>query len=444
MIASGAHDGDRASGVPRVLSWWPMRALGRLSYSWYLWHWPVLVLVVSVRGDLGVPARLGLVLLALVPSALAYRFVERPLHHLPSLVASSRRSLTMGATLSAAAALAGVALALGSGGGALASGLVVPTGADEQTGRGPAALAAAQPSPAPASGTQPAATRTGSAAPSTASTTRAVVWPTGALTPSPSRARGDLPVIYADGCHLTKSATTYGTCAFGDTASSTDVVLVGDSHAAQWFPALEALATEHHWRLLVRTKSGCPAPDVTIFDRALKRPYDECDTWRAAVLAEIARTHPALVVATGTRTASLVDRATGARIDPAKAPGEWQAGWARTLAALSADGVQVAVLRDTPWPGRDVPACVQQHRGNPSACDLSRSALDSPAYDVGTTKGVPLAHGVDLTSVICDPTRCPVTRGRYLVYRDTSHLTATFSRALAPYLGAKLAPLVHP
>jgi len=431
VIAAGAVGPDRGTGVAAPLSWWPMRALGRLSYSWYLWHWPFLVLAASVWGDLGVPRRLAIALLALVPSALAYRFVERPLHHLPALVASTGRSLRLGAALSATAALTGAALAMSSGGGALASGLVVPSTADEQTGRGPAALA-------------PSGTPTpSSSAPSPHPTAAAVVWPTGPLTPSPSKARDDIPVIYADGCHLTKSQTAHGDCAFGDTSSSTEVVLVGDSHAAQWFPALETLAETHHWRLLVRTKSGCPAPDVTIFDRALKRSYDECDTWRAAVLAEIAQRHPALVVATGTRTDSLVDRTTGSRIDPAKAAAEWQAGWSRSLAALARAAVPVAVLRDTPWPGRDVPSCVSQHRSNPSACDLSRSALDSPAYDVGMVAGVAGAHGVDLTSVICDPSRCPVTRGKYLVYRDTSHLTATFARALAPYLGAQLAPLVH-
>jgi len=439
VIAGGTRDStpraamdDRApSGlagdVGDALSWWPMRALGRLSYSWYLWHWPFLVLAASIWGDLGVPRRLLLVLLALVPSVLAYRFVERPLHHLPALAASTRRSLLLGAALSLGATLTGVALALSSGGGTLASGLVVPSAADEQTGRGPAALV-------PSSSAAPRATP--SSGPAT------VVWPAGPLTPSPASARNDLPVIYADGCHLTKPQTTHGDCAFGDASSSTDVVLVGDSHAAQWFPALETLAETHHWRLLVRTKSGCPAPDVTIYDRALNRAYDECDTWRASVLAEIAQTHPALVVAAGTRTDSLVDRATGSRIDPSKAAAEWQSGWSRTLAALVKDGVRVAVLRDTPWPGRDVPSCVQQHRASPATCDLSRSALDSPAYDIGITKGVAGAHGIDLTTVICDPTRCPVTRGKYLVYRDTSHLTATFARALAPYLGAQLVPLV--
>jgi hypothetical protein len=268
------------------------------------------------------------------------------------------------------------------------------------------------------------------------------VWPTGAIVPSPAKARGDIPIIYADGCHLPKPTVTHGDCAFGDTSASTTVVLFGDSHAAQWFPALDVLGKQHGFRLLVRTKSGCPAPDVTVFDRSLKRAYDECDTWRTAVMAEMTRTHPTLVLAAGTRTASLVDRGSGSRMAAGPAAAEWQAGWRRDLQQWAAAGVPVAVIRDTPWPGRDVPACVAKNLSHPSACDLSRDALDSTAYDVGLVRGSTTAHGIDLTAVICDPTRCPATRGSYLVYRDTSHLTATFSRALAPYLYRQLAPLL--
>jgi hypothetical protein len=113
------------------------------------------------------------------------------------------------------------------------------------------------------------------------------VWPTGALTPTPATARADLPIIYGDGCHLTAPAVAYPPCHFGDTQSKITIVLFGDSHAAQWFPTLEAIAIEHHWLVVSRTKSGCPAPDVTIYQRNLKRAYDECDTWRASVLAEL-------------------------------------------------------------------------------------------------------------------------------------------------------------
>ena len=73
---------------------------------------------------------------------------------------------------------------------------------------------------------------------------------------------------------------------------------------------------------------------------------------------------------------------------------------------------------------------------------MPSDALDSAAYDVGLVKGVPLAHAIDLSNVICDADRCPATRGKYLVFRDTDHLTATFAGALAPYLWKQLEPLL--
>ncbi len=436
IIAAGAAPAARPVGVPLLLSSWPLRALGRLSYSWYLWHWPALVLASSALGVLSVPARLLIALLALVPAALAYRFVERPLHHHPALVSDTRKSLWLGGALSCSAALVGLVLVGLPGGGAFANGTPAPSSADEQVGRGPASTAppvSAKPSDKPSAG---------AASPGSPSSGAAVDWPTGALTPAPSSARADLPVIYSDGCHLSQRSVTYPPCHFGD-SSSVVVVLFGDSHAAQWFPTLQTLAKQHHWLLISRTKSGCPAPDVTIFQRGLKRAYDECDTWRRAVLAELTGPHrPTLVVAAGTRTDSLVDRATGNRMTASTAGAEWQAGWTRTLAQFATAGVHVAVLRDTPWPGVDIPACVARHMSTPSACDVARDALDSPAYDVGMTARSTTAHGVDLTKILCDSDRCPATRGKYLVYRDTSHLTATFARALAPYLGRALLPLL--
>jgi len=295
IITAGGATSRRAVGVPGLLSTPPVRWLGRHSYSWYLWHWPVLVLAASVWGPLTVTTRGVLALLALVPAVLAYRHIEQPLHHSPTLVASTRRSLQLGAVLSVGAAACGLVLALLPGGGALASGITAPGAADEQTGRGQAA-------PAPTSSPTPRTTD---------GHVVATAWPDGPLTPAPAKARADLPIIYTDGCHLDHQSTTSPACVFGDPASPTTVVLLGDSHAAQWFPALVALADKHRWRLVVRTKSGCPAPDVTIFNRSLKRAYAECDTWRTRVLDELATTKPALVVATGTRTDSLVDRSTG-------------------------------------------------------------------------------------------------------------------------------------
>jgi len=433
IIAAGAVPGG--AGVAGPLSAWPMRAIGRLSYSWYLWHWPFLVLAASALGPLSLWFKVALALLSLMLAGVTFRFIENPVRLNPRLVADNPRSLQLGGALSIGAAIAGLLLVFLPGGGALASGNTAPTGADEQVGRPSAPAASQAPSSAP--------TPNGSTPPQGSTASQVITWPSGPITPDPQNARGDLPITYSDGCHLAHGETQSPTCDFGDVGSKTRIVLIGDSHAAQWFPALEKLATVQHWQLISDTKSGCPAPDVTIFNRSLQRAYNECDQWRQNVLAAAIGMKPALVVAAGTRTESIVDRATGQLIDPAKAGAEWQAGWSRTLAKLSSAGVPVVVLRDTPWPGKDMASCVAQNMSNPSTCDVSRAALDKSIYDVGMTHGVPQAHGVDLSDIICDKTVCPATRGKYLVYRDTNHLTATFAKALEPYLAKRLIPLVN-
>src|SRR3954453_1063178 len=65
-----------------------------------------------------------------------------------------------------------------------------------------------------------------------------------AVRPSPSRANADRSLAYADGCHLPDRATRSPNCAYGDAESATTVVLFGDSHAMQYFPALQRVATQ--------------------------------------------------------------------------------------------------------------------------------------------------------------------------------------------------------
>src|SRR5690606_30256 len=106
-------------------------------------------------------------------------------------------------------------------------------------------------------------------------------------------ARTDMPSIYSDGCHLPFRAVDFPECAYGDPSAARTMVLFGDSHAAQWFPALERIALTRGWRLVSLTKSGCPAVDVSLFNLALGRPYEECDAWRDAVMRRIASERPA-------------------------------------------------------------------------------------------------------------------------------------------------------
>src|SRR5690606_325111 len=75
LIVAGAYD---SGGVSRVLTLRPVRHIGHVSYSWYLWHWPVLVFVAAVVGELSPQVGVGVAALSYLPAVLSYRFVEQP------------------------------------------------------------------------------------------------------------------------------------------------------------------------------------------------------------------------------------------------------------------------------------------------------------------------------------------------------------------------------
>jgi len=84
-------------------------------------------------------------------------------------------------------------------------------------------------------------------------------------------------------------------CTYGDTSATTRVIAFGDSHAAQWFPALNATAIQDHWKLENLSKATCP-PLLPLVSPFLGRTFRECESWRSSVLARIAAERPALVM----------------------------------------------------------------------------------------------------------------------------------------------------
>jgi hypothetical protein len=263
------------------------------------------------------------------------------------------------------------------------------------------------------------------------------------LTPSLAKARDDLPPVYDDGCHLAYAAVAIGPCAYGDTASSTTVVLFGDSHAAQWFPALVRAATTYGWRLLSFTKSACAPADIAIWDPSVNREYTECQTWRDAALVRIATEHPALVVVSMSRGYTLAIGGKAAALAPRRSL--LQAALTRTLQTLGSMASNVALIEETPHQRLDPPVCLSAHRNDVRACasPLSR-AISTPFrnLEIKAAKAAAVTL-VDATPWICPTDPCPVVIGHVLVYRDMHHMTETFNRALSPYLVAAL-PKIGP
>lgn len=358
-----------------------MQRIGRLSYSWYLWHWPVLVYAAALGATGSLGWRIAWAALSLLLAHLTFRTVEDPVRHHRALL---RPRLT---------AVTAVILTLSTVG-------------CSQWWLSSAARAADRPDQRMF-----------------------------------TTAYTDLPENYTRGCHVDVLSVEGQPCVFGDTAAEETVVLFGDSHAAQWLPAVERLAKTEGWRVLSLTKSECPAAAVELYSPRLGRRYDECTRWHRRTLQRIVELRPALVLASSSRAYPAADAHSPYRVTHA----EWQEGTRRLVETLTSAGVRTVLIRDTPRPGIVIPTCLARASWSllrrPGECQVSRDvAVDTivSSLERAAIAGIDGAEIADLTDAICDEATCAPTQDGVVVFKDSNHLTAAFSRMMAPALGDAL------
>ncbi|HEX8932838.1 MAG TPA: acyltransferase family protein, partial [Pseudonocardiaceae bacterium] len=422
-------------GVDLALSQRPLRQLGRYSYSWYLWHWPVLVFAPVVTGHApGLGLRAVAVALSAGLAVLTTHIVEDPIRFATCLRHCPARSLLVGGATTAIG-LAATLLAF------LAVPIPVGSGAPAHAPR--LSTAAASPTPSAQSDRRitphldvlpsPLQELTAQVQAIVAASTDTEAVPSN-LTPSLADAAVDKALPFRDGCLLTWIAIRQGSCAYGDTTSATTVALIGDSHATQWFPTLEHIAQQRQWRLEAFTKTTCPPlVDLPIHSPYLGREYTECEQWRTRILERIQVERPALVILGMSRRYAQDFHFT--TYGP-----QWLTGLTRTVAQIHATGATVLVLGPIPDPLTSVPTCLSAHLDAASACAPDRtSALNATgitAEQAATAAGG--GYYADLTSLFCTPSRCPVIAANNLVFRDDNHLTTSYAHWLAPVISAHI------
>jgi peptidoglycan/LPS O-acetylase OafA/YrhL len=428
-----------AGGLPqplnplsRLVALPPMRWIGGISYSLYLWHWPLLVLpAAAVGSELPWPVRLGLVALTFVLAEASRRWIEDPIRH-------GRASRLRPSRALATAGLSSVLVAVVALGTGVIFGVRGTTAA--ATGDVTVDLATPLPAASPPTSTPGASPTTGPSSLPPSPTADPTLAPTPAgpvpadLVPPLAAVRDDIPVIYADACHAEWRDTAPPHCVYGKGNAPTTVFLIGDSHAAHWFPTFQRLADEQDWRLVSLTKSACPVADVPVYNTALKREYAECDAWRAAVLDRIKDEKPAMVVISDSRTGQLwVD---GDAVPYADREDLWAIGLERSIRDIEALTDHVVVIGDTPRPATDAPVCVSDHLDDALACATPLSEATAPEWTANekTVSDQTGATFIDPTTWVCPTSPCPAVIGKVLVYRDGHHMTTPFARALAPYL----------
>jgi hypothetical protein len=231
-------------------------------------------------------------------------------------------------------------------------------------------------------------------------------------------------------------------CPAGDTTSDTSVVIFGDSHAAQWLAALETAGQRAGWRVYGAAMGNCPSVFVTTKPEYLEDQGRSCQRWRTDVLAWLASDPPDAVILSNLGGYTFVDPA-GREISDGDRDRVWSRGLREMLESLPASS-RVAVLAETPNPRLDPVACLRNHRLDMSACVARRSdALhqDREALDRSVATAAGAMFG-SLNPKICSYDPCPVVQGRILIWRDQGHLTATFSRQLAPAMQAFVAKVL--
>jgi hypothetical protein len=215
------------------------------------------------------------------------------------------------------------------------------------------------------------------------------------------------------------------------------VVLFGDSHALQWFPAIDNLANQQHDALVVMAKATCPPIDITVFSTELGHDYTECNEWRAAELQRMTTLRPAVVILGFSREYGIPD-------EHVVVDGQaWLSGLSEMITTIEHDtGARVVLMGDDPYPQQSTPDCLSQHLDDTPACSIPKHYPFYNPSGISQEKSAAAVTGagyIDTDPWFCISTTCTVILGNMLVYRDDNHITATYASWLTPVIGAHLA-----
>ncbi|CCI53485.1 acyltransferase family protein [Nostocoides jenkinsii] len=421
VIAGGAaggwaNVGGAAVGGVRGGGWGPVALLGirplvwigGLSYSLYLWHWPLVVVATHVFDGLAPWQGAAVVAASVVPAWVTQRLIENPLRFHPAVVARTRTALLLGLVCS----LVGVG-----------------TGATLLRAGGHSGFAPIDLSSIPVS-------RAGAGVLGTGATPRPVEidqHPVG-VTPDPLRAPDDAPRLYADDCQVELAPVEVKVCRYGSPGSSKVLALVGDSKAAQWFPAIERFADTHGWEVRTYLKSSCPWSPALIYGGVdADHRYVACQEWGRAVLARLSGPErPTVVVTSGIRRVAYAPDGTeqlSVMVD----------GYVDYWQRLGRLGVPVVAVMDTPQPGLTAYVCMTDHPGDfMTRCRGAWNTGSGGLALVEAVKRVPTARLIDMNPWVCPQQGCWPVIGHVLVWRQSAHLTATYVETLAPVFDARL------
>ena len=334
----------------RIFQW-----LGEISYPLYLWHWPLLVLPSTYFArPLAIYERILAIIATIILADLTHRFIEEPFRKHktePTLVFKRSGVITL------VSVLIGTAIIFSSSDKIDVSGI------------------------------------------------------NGAVSLAQIKAR---PLVYDDGCHANYAQTKSDECIYADTKSDKTMVLYGDSHAAQWFPALVEIASRSGYRLISLTKSACPSVDTVRLDQGGFK-MSRCKQWRINTIKRIQEINPDVLIMSSFQYFAQPPRFT----DREK---WWNDGQRKLLTEVKNISPHLIYITDTPHPLRDIPACLANY--SISKCNTTQRSEDLSISGFNV---------INPNSWLCSRV-CPAVKDGVVAYRDASHISVDIAIALIPRL----------
>ena len=419
VLLAGARVQD--AGGSRLLGWRPLTVVGDWSYSLYLIHWPVIVLISAELEDDFTPGpKLAALVLVVVLSWASFRWVETPFRQARPFRSTRGGLLVYPVSVAVAGAVA------------LASLQVVDHRLANPSGEEPVSLA-----------DQPAVAAQASGQDDLASLVEASVLEagegrgiTGDLTPS----LVDLESSVADLGDCDYLTGTRELCPMGDPDSDRDVVVLGDSLARAMSPAVVRIGVRHGLRVHVLGYAGCPATTLEQPAKGTSKRWKECEEFKEWALDTVERLDPELVVV-ATSASSVLHPTTGKVVRESDSSFNRLAarGWRGLFAELGRRAEKVAVFANTPRLPEKPGDCLTD--GTPELADCTYPNAERAATQAKVLMRAAEAEGaqvVDAAKWFCAEGRCPMVVGRWITLRDTHHVTAQYAQALATPLAREL------
>jgi len=220
------------------------------------------------------------------------------------------------------------------------------------------------------------------------------------------------------------------------------VLVIGDSHAEHWVPALRRVAERRDWRLYSLTRAKCnPLNFIAVrpLDRGHPTVGEACTNWkrRGAYSTVIERVDPDLVLFGGRSQVYDIRFQVGGPVIRRSSPRyfkAWKRSWIGTVKTMTKGDHKVGALTLQPTLRFNTPDCLARHGFSTRACDLrvTRDAATRRANQwISRINHVyRQVRPVPVNALVCPGLRCTAVQDGLVTHADLSHLTTVWSRSV--------------